>query len=476
MESPLSQIDFLALSPFLILLFGALAVLLLESLSESLSKKLSFLLTLLTLITATFAVIYAPSTNNPLITPWVKFDYLSQVFSLLFLGAGILAIFLANTFFQKFHESQGEFYFLILSSIFGLFLIGKSADFLILFLGLETLSIPLYILCGYAKDWEGSRESSLKYFLTGALATAFLLYGIALIYGAVGTTQLANLLEQYNAINLRQNQVLFLAGAALITLGLSFKATIVPFQFWAPDVYEGAPSPVTAFMAVGTKIGAFAAFISIFLIALPNFTPIWNEAVALLAYPTLVYANILAIRQTQLRRFFAYSGISHAGYLLIPLAASTPDSIPSILFYLAVYGLATYGCFSVLTILDRNSQGTTVNDIQGLYKKAPFLACLFSLCLLTLAGIPPTPGFFAKLYLFKTAFEAKYYVLVFVGLLATIFSAFYYLRFIAMMYSKEPEKQDSIILSTPALLVGLFSLVGIGVVGFYPDLLIRYFV
>ena len=213
-----------------------------------------------------------------------------------------------------------------------------------------------------------------------------------------------------------------------MTLGLAFKAAIVPFHVWAPDVYDGAPMPVTAFMAVGTKAGAFAAFTRVFLVALPQFDPLWNQGMAWLAIITMVYANIVALRQVQLRRFFAYSGISHAGFLLIPLIADTSDAPAALAFYLVVYAIATLGSFAILAFLDKDSHGVFLRDLQGFFYRSPFLAAIFTLCLLTLAGIPPTAGFFAKFYLFKIAFQSGYYTLVIVGLLTTILSAFYYVR------------------------------------------------
>lgn len=439
METTLNLIDYAALGPLLILLTAALILLLVESFTPNAAKKISFPITTIAILIAMAASYYEPASQNPLLTPWLRFDSLARLFTLFLLIIGLGSSLLSASFFQRFKATQGEYYFLLLSSLFGLILIGSAADFLTIFLGLETLSISLYILCGYMKIWIISREASLKYFLMGAMAAAFLLYGIALIYGATGTTRLDALLGDYRAITTTQDQMLFLGGIALVTLGLAFKAAIVPFHVWAPDVYCGAPTPVTAFMAVGTKVGAFAAFVRIFLEALPQFNPLWNEAISLLAYPTLIYANAVAMRQVQLRRFFAYSGISHAGFLLIPLAAGTSDALPALLFYLAVYSIATMGCFAVLAFLDHDSDGVMMHDLHGLFHRSPLLAGIFTLCLLTLAGIPPTAGFFAKFYIFKVAFEAGYYGLVIVGLLTAILAAYYYLRIISIMLVKAPS-------------------------------------
>jgi len=479
MDTTLTFVDFAALSPLLILLTGALIVLLFESFSEVLSKKCSFYITLATLIAALHAAFYAPVSVNPLLTPWMRFDALAHVFSVFFLAIGLASTLLAAAFFKRFEEAfeltAGEYYFLLLSALFGLILIGSAADFLTIFLGLETLSLALYVLCGYVKKWKISHESAIKYFLMGAVAAAFLLYGFALIYGALGTTRLDLLLEGYQSLTYGSSRALFFGGIALVTLGLAFKAAIVPFHTWAPDVYDGAPTPVTAFMAVGTKAGAFAAFVIIFLVSLPEFDLFWNEAMAFLAILTLIYANYVAMRQVQLRRFFAYSGISHAGFLLIPLAVGTAEAIPALLFYLVVYAFATFGCFAVLAFLDNRAEGVLLSDLRGLFRRSPLYAGVLSFCLLTLAGIPPSVGFFAKFYLFKLAFQAEYYTLVVVALLTTILAAYYYLRIMAIMFSEAPEEEVEVMLTPtwPAAVVGLFSCAAIVVLSVYPTPLVE---
>jgi len=467
MNLTFTLIDAAAISPFLILLGFALIILLFESFSTQASRKYSFYLALVGIIASIFAALYAPASENPLLTPWLRFDTLAKFFTIFFLLIGLATTLLSKSFFKKFEATRGEYYFLLLSAIFGLILIGDSADFLSLFLGIETLSISLYVLCCYMRRWEISQESAIKYFLMGSLAAAFILYGIALIYGAVGTTGFDGLLSGYKGIQSDTQKTLFLSGIALVTLGLAFEAAIVPFHIWAPDVYDGAPNPVTAFMAVGTKAGAFAAFIRVFMDALPNFNPIWNEGIALLAYPTLIYANIVAMRQVQLRRFFAYSGIANAGYLFIPLAAGTSEALPAILFYLVIYALATLGSFAVLAFLDHSSEGVMLKDLRGLFKRSPFLAGILMLCLLTLAGIPPTAGFFAKFYLFKVAFQAGYYALVIVGLLATILAVYYYLRIVGTMFSDAEERVPTQ-RTWSASLVGVVAVLAIIFVSCYP--------
>jgi len=468
MNAVLQSADYAAISPLLIILAASLIILLMETFAEKGSRKFSFYIALIGMFLAIAATLFAPKSTNPMLAKWLAFDGFSRFFTVLFLCIGIACTLLTSTFFDRIRASRGEYYFLLLASIFGLILIAAAADFLTLFLGLETLSIALYVLCGYVKRWEVSTEAAVKYFLIGSIATAFLLYGIALVYGAAGNTQLNGLLETYRSLTVDSKKELFFAGVALLTLGLAFKAAIVPFHVWAPDVYDGAPNPVTALMAVGTKVGAFAAFARVFIIALPGFDPLWNQGVAWLAIVTMVYANFVALRQVQLRRFFAYSGISHAGFLMIPIIADTPEALLSLEFYLVIYSLSTLGAFAVMAILDHHSKGVFVNDLRGLFDRSPWLAGVMTLCLLTLAGIPPTAGFFAKFYVFKLAFQSGYYTLVFVGLLTTILSAYYYLRIISVMFS-EPDVEMPVSKSWPAVAVGAVAFAAILLFSIYPD-------
>lgn len=468
MNLTLSLADFAALSPLLVLLFGALFILLLESYSEKISSKYSAAICAVTLALAFAATYYAPLSKNELLTHWLKFDPMYRFFTLLFIAIGLASTLLAASFFSRFEASHGEYYFLLLSSVMGLILIASSADFLTLFLGLETLSIALYVLCAYMKKWDLSKEAALKYFLLGALAAAFFVYGVALVYGAVGTTRLDGLLQAYQGIDNIQRKVLFFAGISLITTGLAFKAAIVPFHIWAPDVYEGAPTPVTAFMAVGTKAGAFAGFSRVFFDALPGFDPLWNQGVAILAIVTMLYANFVALRQTQLRRFFAYSGISHAGFLLIPFVAGGPQAFGALAFYLVVYSVATLGAFAVLSFLDDKKEGVMMIDLKGLFHRSPWLAGALALFLLTLAGIPPTAGFLAKFYVLALGFEAGYIALVVVALLTTILAAFYYLRIVAVMFAEAPETVQPPERVLPSLVIGVCSFSAIVLLSLYP--------
>lgn len=459
--------DWMALSPLLLLLAGALLLLFLTSVFEAAIHRWLLPLGGLFLVAACFAAVYSPTSQHPLLILWLRFDSLSRFFTLFFLLTGLSTLLLSAPFFKQFAAPRGEYLFLLFSALFGLVLIGASADFLTLFLGLETLSISLYLLCGYMKKWEISQEASIKYFLIGSLAAAFFLYGIAWIYGVIGTTQFKGMLAHYHASS-SSGQALFLGGIAFVSLGLAFKAALVPFQLWAPDVYAGSSTPITAFMAVGTKAGAFAAFVRLFFEALPQFNHFWTDAMRILAILTLIYANFVALRQVYLRRFFAYSGISHAGFLLIPVVAGTEEALSSLLFYLVIYGLATLGAFAILAFLDDKEEGVLLGDLHGLFHYSPLLAGLLAFCLLTLAGLPPTAGFFAKFYLFKAAFQAGEYALVVIGLLTSVLSAFYYLRIVGGMLAKSPPQARALIPSEPAALLGVLTVAGLLLLSVYP--------
>lgn len=463
--------DFLALSPQLCILIGVLSLLLFESFAPHIAKKLSLALAGGTLLFAGILTMLPVHSINPLLMTWLRFDQISETFSLLAYGAGVATLCLSSTFFVRFHVNQAEYCVFLLCAIFGIQLIAHSADFLTLFLGLEILSVSTYVLCGYAKKWTSANEAALKYFLMGSFASALFLYGVALIYGAVGHTSLNSLLDAYHSILEAPERTLFLGGISLVSAGLFFKAAIVPFHFWSPDVYAGAPTPVSGFMALGIKVAAFAALVRVFWGSLQLFDPLWNKTVQCLIYITLIYANYLALRQTQLRRFFAYSGISHAGFLLIPLVVDGPAGWDVLWIYLVVYLVATAGAFATLAVLDSNSKGACEEDLKGLFQESPLIACGLSLSLLTLAGFPPTAGFFAKFALFQLAYAKGYYDLVLLGLAASLLSAFYYFRWIAVMLEPKEEKHKRLP-CVPEKTLSVACIIIIGLISLFPRILL----
>lgn len=462
--------DYLSFSPLIILLLGGLLLILIESFHTGVARNWSFSVALATLAAAGAAEITAPSITYPLLSLFIVSDWLAQFFIAFFLIVGAAVVLISAAFFRRSETTQGEYYFLLLAALAGLMLIAQSADFLTLFLGLEILSISLYVLVAYVKKWDLGHESALKFFLLGSLATTIFLFGVGLIYGAVGTTQFQGLLAHFQQLTLPAEKTLFLGGAALVTLGLFFKAAVVPFHLWAPDVYEGASTPVTAFLAVASKGGAFAALSRVFLVALPGFDPHWSHAVSYLAIASLLFANLLALRQTTFRRFFAYSGISHSAFLLIPLAAGGAEALYALLYYLVVYAAASLGAFAVLVALDAGNKDVRLDSLRGLYAERPWLSVVLAVCLLTLSGFPPFAGFFAKFFLFKTAYEAGYLLLIAVGLLMTVLSVYYYFRIIVMLFSAKKDSLHAEQGKGTALLVGACSFALLLYLTVFPDI------
>ncbi|HLE78623.1 MAG TPA: NADH-quinone oxidoreductase subunit N [bacterium] len=362
-------------------------------------------------------------------------DALTLVLQSIALAATLLAVVLSGEYVQRTRLESGEYYALLLVSALGAMLMAASGDLLMVFLGLETLSIPLYVLAAFARSDVRSQEAGMKYFLLGAFSTVFFLYGLALVYGAVGSTQLGAL-----AAAAAGPSLLLAVGIGLLTIGLGFKAAVVPFHAWAPDVYEGAPMPVTAYMAVIAKVGAFAALLRIFTEALAARPAQWSAVLAVICVATLVLANLAALRQTNLKRLLAYSSIAHAGFILIGVVAGTAVGATAVAFYLLAYAAMTLGAFGVALMLQRNGQeADEIADLAGLASRSPLLAAAMTLFMVSLAGLPLTAGFFAKLYVFTAALEAGFVWLVVIGVLASVVSAYYYFRVAYIMYAAEPR-------------------------------------
>jgi NADH-quinone oxidoreductase subunit N len=379
-------------------------------------------------------------------------DNLTLYFCLLLLAGAGLTVLLSWGQLQSAGASVAEFYTLILLAVAGMMLLAASNDLLVVFLALETLSLALYILVGFARGQASSEEAALKYFLLGAFASAFLLYGIALVYGATGTTGLAGLAALDGSA---ADNPLLLTGVAMITVGFGFKLALVPFQMWTPDVYQGAPTPVTAFMSVATKAAAFAAFLRLVFYALPSLSETWTPLLAILAVLTMTLGNVAAIMQRNIKRMLAYSSIAHAGYIVVALVAGGQQGQASALFYLTVYTFMNVGAFAVVMALERNEEGLNIDDYHGLATRSPLLAAAMALFMLSLAGFPPTAGFFAKFYIFNAAVQAGYAWLAIVAVLNSLVGVVYYIGVIVNMYMRPAAKSPAAINLSPALLVAL---------------------
>lgn len=373
----------------------------------------------------------------------IMVDGFAQFVSVLLLISGLAGIALSHDYLKRTGVERGEYYVLLIFSIIGMILMGMAGDLLMVFLALELLSIPLYVLAGIAVPRLSSGEAAIKYFLLGSFASGFLVYGTALIYGATGSTGLRQIVEVIGAGNF--SAPLVLSGAALILVGLGFKVAVAPFHMWTPDVYHGAPSAVTAFMAVGAKAAGFAALLRVFVLAFPlvyeDLWPVlWSVAVL-----TMVWGNIVAIAQRNMKRLLAYSSIAHAGYILMALVpygedGVASDSVASGLFYLVAYAATSFAAWAVVIALEQSGErGLELSDYAGLGRKYPALAAVMTVAMLSFTGVPPTLGFVGKFFLFRTVLEGGFIWLAVIGVLTSLVSAYYYLRVVVVMYMQDGE-------------------------------------
>lgn len=371
-----------------------------------------------------------------------------------------------------------EYVFLLLSSALGMLVLISAVDMLVVFIGLETMSLSLYLLIAMGNEGKNSKESAFKYFLLGSFASAIFLYGVSFIYGTSGTTYISDIITL--APNLMSTSRLFLIGVGLVTVGFCFKVSIAPFHAWTPDVYQGAPTPLTSYMATAVKLASMAAFLRFVSIKSMAFSPNLLDIIQWLAVITMIVGNVAAIRQESVKRMLAYSSVAHSGYLLVGVlssAISNQSAFASsgVVFYLISYAIMTFGSFAIVNVFEasENTQ-LTVNDMAGFAKRRPVLAFCLTLFLLSLAGIPPTIGFFGKLYLFTAALaEGRLWVVVW-GVISSVISAYYYLRPIVVMYMHESDKPEDAERAIPAteiaIVVTMILVMGLGI---FSDFLFR---
>ena len=407
-------------------------------------------------------------------------DNFSLFFNIIFLVSTILVVLISMSYLDRGDRKQGPYYLLILLATLGMMLMAAGNELIIVFLGLELMSLSLYVLAGYFRESPASSEAGMKYLLLGAFASAFFLYGIALIYGGAGTTSVPAIAE---AITAENKSPLLLAGMFLLVVGFGFKVAIVPFHQWAPDVYEGAPTTIAAFISAGPKAAGFAAFLRIFMEALPNLQGEWTGVLILLAMLTMTVGNVIAIAQTNIKRMLAYSSIAHAGYVLIGLAAAgaaagneavRSEGISSAMLYLLIYCVMNIGAFgAVILAKTEDGESLMISDYAGLGTRKPLLAMFMSIMLLSLAGFPPTAGFVGKFYIFKAAVGAGHIWLVVIGAVNTAISAFYYLRVVVTMYMREPEEELEFSPYASTLVIGLIlAVIGVLLIGVLPSLML----
>ena len=372
----------------------------------------------------------------------VAVDGFSVFVSVVVVVAAALVLLLSSDYLtRRGIESRPEYVVLLLVSVAGMLVMAGANDLIVVFVALEVLSIPLYVLAAYDVRRRRSLEAGIKYFVLGAFSSAILLYGIALLYGATGTTSLQGI-QNYLASNALLHEGTLLAGLALLLVGLGFKIAAAPFHMWTPDVYEGSPSPVTAFMASATKAAGFAALLRVLYTALPSYRTDWRQLVFVMAVLTLLVGSVGALRQTDLKRLLAYSSIAHAGYILIGVQAGTARGLEASLFYLLVYAFMTIGAFAIVTSLNDGDDLHSIADLEAYGRRRPIIAALLAFFLLAQAGIPPTAGFVAKLEVFAAASAVHSYALLVVGVLTSVITAYFYLRVILTMYASEDEQEE----------------------------------
>ena len=393
-------------------------------------------------------------------------DNFALFFEILFATLGILTVALSHSYLRKRGLLESEFHILIMAAVIGMMVLGSATSLVTVFLGLELLSIALYIACGFVRTESRSQEAAAKYLLVGGFASAFVLYGMALIYGGAGTTVIPEIAKRLDATS--SGNPLIILGIVLMGVGFAFKVSAAPFHMWTPDVYQGAPLPVTAFMSVGTKAAAFAMIVRVFSGGLPHLAPEWQALLAFVAATSMVVGNLMAIAQTSLKRLLAYSGVAQAGYILVGVIAGGQSGLSAVLYYLFVYMFMNFGAFAVVTALaGPEGDRDRLSDLDGLYRRSPLMAILMTVFMLSLAGFPPFVGFFGKLFLFTAGVSAGYTWLVVVAVVMSVVSVYYYVRVLIPVWSSSvrTDKLEWSVSSTMAIVLsGALSLV----LGLYP--------
>jgi NADH-quinone oxidoreductase subunit N len=432
-----------AILPLVILVVWACVLLLLDLFFFKRRLEITALLAGIGLVVALVVELTRLSLTTPAFGGMLMIDGFSHFLNVLLLLSGLGGIALAYDYLSRTDLRHGEYYSLLLFAVCGMMLMGMSSDLIIVFLAIELLSFPLYVMAGIAVPRLSSEEASIKYFLLGAFASGFFVYGTALVYGATATTSIKGIASAVEAG--ASDLPLYLIGSALILIGLSFKVAIVPFHMWTPDVYTGAPTSVTAFMAIGAKVAGFAALLRVFILAFTTLSVNLTPVLWALAALTMILGNLVAISQSNIKRMLAYSSIAHAGYILMALvpygqAALYQQTVASALFYLVAYAFTSFAAWAVVIALEQaGERGLEIRDYAGLGRKHPALAAVMAVAMLSFTGVPPTLGFFGKFYLFGNVIAGGFYGLALIGVVTSLVSAFYYLRVIVVMYMQDGE-------------------------------------
>jgi NADH-quinone oxidoreductase subunit N len=439
MTLSIPSFSLVSIGPWITLSVFAIAILLADALSPKGNRSAAPVLALLGLAVAGYQTYCLWGKPGLDFARMVYVDNFSLFFYMVFILGTALTVLISLQYLKDYGKNLAEYYALLLFATVGMMLMAAGAHLIMIFLGLEIMSIAVYVLAGLFREDARSNEASLKYLLLGAFSSAFLLFGMAMLYGAAGGTLfLSDLPARLAGDNLLKP--LTLLAIALLLVGFGFKVASVPFHMWTPDVYEGAPTSVTAFMAVGVKAAAFAAFARVFFLAFPSLLPDWQMVLWVLAVATMTLGNIVAIAQTNIKRMLAYSSIAHAGYLLVALVAANQLGAVSLMYYLLAYTLMNLGAFGVVILVGRKKDSyLSIYDYAGLGAQHPVLAAAMALFMFALAGIPPTAGFVGKFYIFSAAVKAGFIWLAIIGVMNSVVSVYYYLRITVLMYMKPAE-------------------------------------
>lgn len=466
----LSDLNITAVIPHLAVLILGLLLLFLSPLLSKKGKEVIPHLAWLGLAIALFLVIRNWFGSSTAFGNMLIIDHFSNFFDLIFILSSILVIFSSISYLKREGILKGEYFVLVIFATFGMMLMASALDLIVIFLGLEIMSISLYILAGFNRDDIKSNESSMKYFLMGAFASGFLLYGIAFVYGAIGSTNLGQIALAFQELNLQHN-LLFLIGIGLILVGFGFKVALVPFHMWVPDVYQGAPTPITAFISAGPKAAGFAALLRVFLFSLQSAHIDWAIIFWILAAATMTLGNIVAISQSNIKRMLAYSSIAHAGYVMVGLVAGGFEGLTAAMFYLMVYIFMNIGAFAIIIALGiKGEDKAELSDYTGLADYHPWLAIFMAIFMFSLAGFPPTAGFMAKFYIFSSAVKQGYIWLVIIGVLNSLVSVYFYLRVVVVMFMHKPSTQTQTgVLPFGLILTILFTIAAVLYLGLFPQ-------
>jgi NADH-quinone oxidoreductase subunit N len=465
MPAGISTSDFYYILPELVLTVGALVVLISDVLLPRGSKTLVWI-TIGALVATMLSLLPFSSTHVEVAKGLIAVDQFAFFFKFVFLVAAALTVLMSVRYLEVEGVSPGEYYFLILCATLGMMIMAGGIDLITIFIGLETMAISFYILAGFIKPSQRSNEAAVKYFLLGAFSLGILLYGMSLMYGLSGTTNLRTMATIFAG---QERDPRLALAVILVVAGVGFKIAAVPFHMWAPDVYEGAPTPVTAFLSVGSKAASFAMLLRIFIEGLPSMSADWRMLFEVLAIITMTVGNLAALTQTNLKRMLAYSSIAHAGYVLIGIVAGTPRGVSATLIYLLIYSFMQLGAFAVIVMMRRQDVvGDELKDFAGLHVRHPLAAFAMLLFMLSLGGIPPTAGFMGKFWLFGAAIEAGYVWLAVIGVLNSAVSLYYYIRIVVFMYVKPPAAGSQPAMSPSLSLALAVAVVATLVLGIYP--------